>query len=203
MSEIKNPTILLGNIPVGGTIIWFTATPPTDWLICDGSSFSGVTYPDLALVLGGTTLPDMRDVFPIGAATKLLGSTGGSLGHTHTQPTHTHTGPDHNHTITHTHAVDPPNTTSTSAGTHTHDSHTTAQVGILGLLSPGLNGPTTHSSTGTAHTHDTNIASFTSGGPSDANTGSSGTGNTGASGGDATGGNDPPFRAVNFIIRAA
>ncbi len=36
------------------------AITATGWLLCDGSSFSGTTYPDLNTFLGGTTLPDMR-----------------------------------------------------------------------------------------------------------------------------------------------
>lgn len=188
--------------PVGAGSLWFTATPPTNWLICDGSSFSGATYPALAALLGGTTLPDLRNVFPLGAGTKALGTTGGSLDHTHTQVTHTHTGPDHNHTITHTHAVDPPSTASSSAGGHTHNAHTSSPVGILSLLSSAFTGPTTHSTDG-GHTHTTDIASFSSGASSAANTGDAGTGLTGASGGDNTGTNNPPYQAVNFIIKAA
>lgn len=203
MSQINNPTTLTGNVPIGAMMMWPTATPPTDWLLCDGSTFSAVTYPDLATLLGGTTLPNLTNKFPLGVGAEPVLTAGGTLFHDHTQPTHTHTGPDHNHTITHTHAVDPPSTASTSAGGHTHNSHTTASVGILGLLSPGLNGPTTHSTDG-AHTHNTDIASFTSGGSSASNTGNSGTGNTGAAGNENTGANFniPPYVRLNFIIRA-
>lgn len=95
-------------MPVGSVIAWVVATPPTDWLICDGSAFSGVTYPDLATLLGGTTLPDLRDRFLVGAQTYALGSTGGALGHTHD--------------------VDPPNTTSSVAAPPSQ------AVGIVGLL---------------------------------------------------------------------
>lgn len=220
MSSINNPENITTTAPVGSILMWPTATPPTDWLICDGSTFSGVTYPDLATLLGGTTLPNITNRFPLGIGAEAPLVTGGTLFHDHTQPTHTHTGPDHNHTITHTHAVDPPNTTSTSAGGHTHatagghthDNHTTASVGILGLLSPGLNGPTTHSNQGghahdtiAGHTHNTDIASFISGGSSAANTGNAGTGNTGSGGGDTTGAqfNIPPYLRLNFIIKAA
>ena len=38
-------------------------TPPDGWLLCDGSTFNGTTYPELQTVLGGTTLPDLRDKF--------------------------------------------------------------------------------------------------------------------------------------------
>jgi hypothetical protein len=38
----------------------FCTKPP--FLNCDGSSFNGTTYPVLAAILGGTTLPDLRGV---------------------------------------------------------------------------------------------------------------------------------------------
>ncbi len=194
--------------PIGSVLMWLINTPPDGWLLVNGSTFDGTTYPDLAAYLGGTTLPDMRFRFPLGAYPDAPFLTnplvlGGTNSHSHTQPTHTHTGPDHNHTITHTHAIDPPSTASNSAGGHTHDNHTSSPVGILSLLSSAHTGPTTHSSDG-SHTHTTDIASFTSGGSSAANTGNAGTGNTGASGGDNTNtvNHNPPFITVNFIIRA-
>ena len=36
------------------------SSPSANWLICDGSVFSAVTYPELNVFLGGTTLPDFR-----------------------------------------------------------------------------------------------------------------------------------------------
>lgn len=209
MSTIINPdiTTINNDTPVGAVMMWPTATPPTNWLILDGSSFSAVTYPALNTLLGGTTLPDMRQRFPIGKAAAGTGSTllgtGGTIDHlhtqpthVHTQPTHTHTGPDHAHTITHTHAVDPPNTTSSGPS-----GPNTIGISLLGL----------GAAASTTHTHTVDVASFTSGGSSAANSGNAGTGNTGASGGDNTGaaGNDntgtanPPFLALNFIIKAA
>lgn len=54
--------------PVGMVVMWPVATIPTGWLELDGSTFSGVTYPDLQTVLGGTTLPDTRGYFVRGWA---------------------------------------------------------------------------------------------------------------------------------------
>lgn len=77
----------LFGVPVGGIAMWGTATPPTSWLICDGSAFSAATYPALNAVLGGTTLPDMRQRFPLGTAAAGTGSTllgtGGNIDHFH------------------------------------------------------------------------------------------------------------------------
>ncbi len=35
-------------------------SPSTNWLICDGTTFSAVTYPELNVFLGGTTLPNFK-----------------------------------------------------------------------------------------------------------------------------------------------
>lgn len=40
--------------------VWVQACTIPPYLYCDGSAFSGVTYPLLAQILGGTTLPDAR-----------------------------------------------------------------------------------------------------------------------------------------------
>jgi hypothetical protein len=39
---------------------WVSGCSIPPYLNCDGTTFSGVTYPQLAVVLGGTTLPDRR-----------------------------------------------------------------------------------------------------------------------------------------------
>ena len=43
--------------------MWAIVTPPTNYLVCDGSTFSAVTYPTLFSVLGTTTLPNLAGVF--------------------------------------------------------------------------------------------------------------------------------------------
>lgn len=49
----------------GSTVpTWITASTKPPFLNCDGSTFSAVTYPALAQVLGGTTLPDFRGRAP-------------------------------------------------------------------------------------------------------------------------------------------
>lgn len=42
------------------TPLWITSCSKPPYLICDGSTFSAVTYPYLNTKLGGTTLPDLR-----------------------------------------------------------------------------------------------------------------------------------------------
>lgn len=180
-------TVASTAVPTGSIVMWPTATPPTGWLLLDGSTFSAATYPNLNTLLGGNTLPDMRQRFPLGTAAAGTGSTllgtGGSIDHTHTQPTHTHTQPTHTHTLAHTHQVDPPNTT-------TSGPDSLSQGFLLGAVAAG------------DHTHDVDILEFTSGAASTETTSASGNDVTGAGGGDDTGLANPPFMALNFIIRA-
>lgn len=92
--------------PIGSIMMWPTATPPTDWLICDGGTFSATDYPDLNTLLGGNTLPDFKGRMPMGAGqgstaegggtgtSRALGDTGGAETHTLTTdqiPSHSHT----------------------------------------------------------------------------------------------------------------
>lgn len=89
-------------VPVGGIVMWASATAPAGgmWGICNGASFSGATYPALQAVLGGTTLPDLRDRLPRGASgTAAVKSTGGSTTiSVANMPSHSH-GMDHDHTV--------------------------------------------------------------------------------------------------------
>lgn len=89
--------------PVGAIVMWPVAAPPTGWLICNGSTFSSLTYPALDTLLGGNTLPDLRQRFPLGKAAAGTGATllgsGGAIDHTHTGPSHTHTTASHAHGV--------------------------------------------------------------------------------------------------------
>ena len=87
--------------PVGTIQMWPTSTPPTGWLICNGSSFSSGTYPDLAAILGTTTLPNFNGRFPLGVGNSgtngstqhNLSSSGGEEKHQLTvneMPSHSH-----------------------------------------------------------------------------------------------------------------
>lgn len=66
--------------PVGEVTMWYGAAVdcPVGWLICDGTPFSGPSYPKLEDHLGGTALPNMVDRVPVGAGVKALGATGGA-----------------------------------------------------------------------------------------------------------------------------
>lgn len=98
----------------GGSSVpnWVSGCSIPPYLICDGSAFSAVTFPKLAIALGGTTLPDARGRarFALNQATARItagisGIDGNTLlsgggnenlhGHTHantlTDPGHIHT----------------------------------------------------------------------------------------------------------------
>lgn len=174
---------------------------------------------------GSTTfgLPNLNDRrFPMGrSAAEPLGSTGGSFNHTHTVADHTHD-VGHTHFMGHTHYIDHVH----SMQNHTHGVASHAH----GISIESGNGGTTYlqrcalSSTGAncgAHTHGVNGQTFDNapgtGGPSTPNTGTSSlptsggssindtggasTGNTGAGGAQTSGASNPPYFAVNYIIK--
>lgn len=90
---------------------WVTACTVPPYLNCDGSAFSATTYPALAAILGGTTLPDARGRFRasldqatgrlIAAAAGFDGNTRGAGGGDQWVQNHLHsnllTDPGHQH----------------------------------------------------------------------------------------------------------
>lgn len=109
-TQIATTAFVLANgSPVGSVIMWSTNTPPSGWLLCDGTSVLTSTYAALFAVIaytfggsgGSFTLPDFRNRFPVGSGDAYaLAATGGSanavvVSHTHTA---TVTDPGHFHT---------------------------------------------------------------------------------------------------------
>lgn len=97
-------------IPAGTINIYAGASAPDGWLLCDGSSVSASTYPDLYAAIGTTyggtsssfMLPNLCDNVAVGAGSLYtLGDTGGEATHkltTTEMPSHNHTQSAHNHT---------------------------------------------------------------------------------------------------------
>jgi microcystin-dependent protein len=181
-------------VPIGSMMMWPVATAPSGWLICDGGSFSAATYPDLATVLGGTTLPDMRTRFPVGVGSgHALGATGGAAtvalalanipAHTHSPGTLSIGNNDaaHQHPMGHTHDV---------GGSFISD---VASTGTGGRLRP----------TGTISTTTSSIANTgnQSGPHQHGLSGSTGDGSLAGLAGTAHE-NRPPYMALHFIIKA-
>lgn len=108
--------IAVATPPIIGEIRASIGTPDNNWLLCDGSTFSSTTYPQLYSLLGGTTLPDFRELIPIGVGTNGTDSvidhdtfTKGQVKDWNLQ-THCHSKTENNHT----HSL------ATSAPAHTH-----------------------------------------------------------------------------------
>lgn len=60
---------------------WISQSTIAPYLLCDGSAFSAGTYPVLASILGGTTLPDLRGVarYTLNGGTGRLTTAGSGL----------------------------------------------------------------------------------------------------------------------------
>jgi microcystin-dependent protein len=137
-----------GGSSVGDVKMFAGATPPTNWLICDGSALSTTTYATLFGVIGykfggaGATfnLPNLVQRFPLGAGTNPLGQSGGSFNTTigvANLPSHSHAITD----VTHNHGI---NQTAHSHpdGGHTHgasqDPHSHTVGGTSGAAGAGF-----------------------------------------------------------------
>lgn len=48
-------------LPLGAITAYYGTVAPSGYLLCDGSSFDSTAYPALAALLGGNTLPDLRE----------------------------------------------------------------------------------------------------------------------------------------------
>ena len=156
-----------GTIPLGGIIMWSGSTPPTGWALCNGQSSNGQQTPDL------------RGRFILGSGSRSIGQSGG----------------EENHTLTtaelpsHTHPVDPPNTRSSTDGSHTHASNVDRSAGSAsGTLARGVSSYDGYKYIGNEtgdHTHTMDIASFTSG----------------STGSGTAHNNMPPYYVLAFIMR--
>ena len=207
----------------GSIKMWGSATPPSNWLLCNGQSVSKNTYPTLFSRIGYTfggigdffNLPNLINRFPIGAGELYTAnSTGGNkdqivVGHQHTATAQSiFTGnvlPNHSHQMS---------GSTNSAGSHAHagvlqvasnpDGRRVTSNRAVGRNADDATGGNLGTTTTVAglhsHTIDATINSASSGVPS-------GTVNTlvaistvGASGTNA---NLPPYIGIYYIIKVS
>lgn len=204
-------------VPTGAILAWTTSVAPDGYALCDGSAVSRVTYKALFDIIGVTygagdgtltfNLPDLRGRFPLGKATSGTGSalagTGGSIDHTHsggttgatapgtdTQGSHSHggaTGSESSHThrmSEHKHAI-----SSVAQAVSGTDVTVRAQQTQFDIFDSG-SGTEVSTGAGTSHSH-----SISSDG------GHSHTVNSHTHAGGTTGTGNPPFIALNYIIK--
>lgn len=172
--------------PTGTIHIYGGSSAPTGYLLCDGSTFSSSTYPELATILGdnygthsGTTyyLPNLNGKVPVGKDAgqtefDVLGETGGAK----TVTLDTTMIPSHTHSAT---------LTITNAGSHNHTYYRTSS-GTVAAGGSGVSGVTNetlqNTSTVPDHTHGSTLTINNTGGGSAHN-------------------NLQPYIVVNYIIK--
>jgi microcystin-dependent protein len=212
------------NVPLGTCLPYAgSSTPNSNWLFCDGSQVSRVTYQTLFNLVGTTygagdgsttfNIPDLRQRFPLGKAAagtgSILGSTGGTIDHTHSVASLTISGS--------TGSASPG---TDSQGSHSHggvtgseSSHTHSFSATTGAASAGqfVDLGATSSHTGINHTHD--VSGTTGAGSSHSHSISSDgshshtvNSHTHAAGTLAVSGTEgtanPPYTVLNYIILA-
>jgi hypothetical protein len=159
----------MATYPVGTVMPWTTATPPTGWVLCDGSSYStSGTYAALFAAIGYTFggaagtfyVPDVRGRFIVGAVNPDTdrNTKGGELDHYHTGPSHSHTTTQPN-----AHSAHTPTQATTHASLSTHAGMAVDAHGTLSHTNEAVAAHSSytqasahgsHASTG-GHQHDT------------------------------------------------
>lgn len=168
------------SMPIGGIIMWFGASIPAGWALCNGQT---VARSDGG---GNITTPNMLDRVPLGAGNSYGNNTiGGNafIGLSTAQlPVHNHTGTtdaqgDHAHNVSGTtsgvgdHAHDLPNLGSVQAGADNGGAMSTVNTGYSsGRFQSATNGAGAHTHTFNvnttvqgAHSHNLNINNAGSG----------------------------------------
>jgi len=165
------------SVPVGTVLDWFCTGPctiPDGFVLADGS-----TVDDPASPLDGVTLPDLRQQFVRGAQTTAsVGNTGGASSHTHSvDPTDTST----TGVGSHLHSVNPPPTFDNFSVETQQMQNCVASCTSVSLSGHehGLDIGTFSSSSAGSHSHSVDIVPFNS----------------------ASGNNSPPFVDLVKIIR--
>lgn len=193
------------SVPTGVLTMYVdSATPPSGWLICDGSAVSRTTYADLFAVIGTTygagdgsttfNLPDFKGVFPLGflSGTYAMAGTGGSATHTLSDAEM----PSHSHSISHGHSDNfsvGGGVSSVSDHNHAFTRESTSASYGTGSASAFSSSYTSTTGGGGGHGHSDTFS--ISGGVTSVS------GNSGGAGSDNAHNNMPPYLVVQFIIK--
>ena len=185
--------------PVGVISMWAgsTSSIPDGWQLCDGGSAATSELQSIV----GSTVPDLRDKFIVGAGnTYSVGNTGGSPNAVVVE--HSHTGESHAHGINTSFNINASGTTSIDDVPHTHPIAGTVGTGSglnAGADYTGNYSPrSTNAATDTNHSHTFSINTTAS---LSGSTENSGGGNTGVEGVNAEGKNLPPYYSLCYIIK--
>lgn len=190
---------------VGEIKMWPVATPPTGYLVCDGSQVSRTTYAALFALVGtafgagdGSTtfnLPNYTNRMAIGAGGLYsVAGTGGSKDAIAVAHTHSFSATTGLESASHTH----------SGTTNTTGSHSHTMPNVQGAVGAGFGYGASNDNTAVI-VNSTNAAgdhshTFTTGGVS-ANHTHSVSGTTDSTGSSGTDANLPPYLAIFFIIK--
>ena len=183
--------------PPGAIHAYGGASAPSGYLLCNGAAVSRTTYAALFSAIGtnygvgdGSTtfnVPNLQGRVPVGyssadAEFNVRGETGGAKTHTLAS----------NEIPAHVHQVDPPNSTTTTNGSHTHSYNDQYRGTTLSdnaddrnVASSTLNDAARTTGSGGSHTHTLDIPAF----------------NSDSSGGGAAHNNLQPYLVVNYIIK--
>jgi microcystin-dependent protein len=153
-------------VPTGCIMMWYTDTPPSGWILCNGQSTS--SYPQLAAVVGAS-VPNLQGRVPVGKDTgqtefDALGETGGAKSTSLSEQNI----PQHSHSINHDHGA-----FNTSGGGHVHTYFMDDGAAIYGGATrintiqydassgPSGNGGTFNTGGSGDHTHTIDVPNFT------------------------------------------
>ena len=192
------------SIPIGGIIMWSGAgvTLPSNWKLCDGSTYNGVTTPDLR----------GRFVLSSGSGSGLTGRSTGQTGGQENVTLSESQMPYHSHNVSastsgvgdHSHYL-----SGASGGTSGDGSHTHSYYGLFGSqyqsgYDGGYSGYNSfwNNSTESAgyHSHSVSVSGWTQGGGSHSHTVYV---SENAKGGNGSHENMPPFYVLAFIMRVS
>ena len=185
--------------PVGVIAMWSGSASniPSGWQLCNGGSPNTTELQSVV----GSTVPDLRDKFIVGAGNSYsVGSTGGSADSIVVE--HAHAGGEHSHGINTSFNISASGTTSIDDVPHTHPIAGTVGTGSglnAGADYTGNYSPrSTNAATDTNHSHTFSINTTASLSGSTQNGGTESTTTTGESG---TGKNIPPYYSLCYIIK--